>query len=227
MRSIKTYATAAFLAISVTSAASAQAGRPFRDSWFWGVRTGATTYAGYSSSANTSLPGSVSIAPLVGVDWLITRTNGGLYVSYSQALFSTQGVILNGPTSADSGFRRVDVGGMRRGELMAMAFPGDFIRWHPYVGFGVSFRYLSDAEAVGPFPSNKQIDYAASAVNDVKAGIGPAFMVGTQFRMKRISVFGQILAATTGRDFLLSNGHPTTLSTEFGLRYNLSSSIEH
>lgn len=223
MRSIKTYATAAFLAISVTTAASGQAGRPFRDSWFWGLRTGAMTYYGY----NGANPASTSVAPLVGLDWLITRTNGGLYVSYSQAFLTTRGVVPNGPTSVDSGFRAVQVNGLRRFDLIGMVFPGDFIRWHPYIGFGGSFRYAANATAVGPFPSTKQIDFANSAVNDVKAGIGPAFIAGAQFRTKLMSVFGQAMVSTVGRDFLLASGHTASLSTEFGIRYNIGSSIDH
>ncbi len=226
MRSIKTYASAAFLAISVTAAANGQAGRPFRDSWFWGVRGGAMNYYGYTATANPALPGAAAVAPLVGVDWLITRTNGGLYVAYSQAFFSTNGVILNGPTSADSGYRKVSVNGLRRVELMGMFFPGDFIRWHPYVGFGGSFRYLADAVANGPFAGNRQIDYANSAVNDVKAGIGPAFIAGAQFRTRPMSVFGQVLVSSVGRDFLLANGHTANVSTEIGIRYNIGSSID-
>lgn len=227
MRSITTYATAAFLAISITSAAEGQSGRPFRDAWFWGVRGGATNYYGYSAAANPTLPGSASVAPLVGLDWLITRTNGGLYVAYSQAFFSTNGVILNGPTSADSGYRKVQVDGLRRVELMGMFFPGDFITWHPYVGLGVSFRYLADATANGPFAGNRQIDYANSAVNDVKAGIGPAFIAGAQFRTKLMSVFGQAMVSSVARDFLLANGHTANVSTEVGIRYNIGSSIDH
>jgi hypothetical protein len=227
MRSIKTYARAALLAISVTTAAGGQAGRPFRDSWFWGLRTGVMTYSG-SNTANRTLPGSSSVAPMVGLDWLITRTHGGLYVAYSQAFLgdSTQGAILNGPTSADSGYRAVQVKGLRRFDLVAMAFPGSFVKWHPYVGVGMSFRYISDAEANGPFTTAKQIDYANSAVNDVKAALGPAFIAGAQYRTKLISLFGQGMVSMMGRDFLLANGHNASLSTEFGIRYNLGTSID-
>jgi hypothetical protein len=226
MRSITIYAAAALLAISVTTAASGQSERPFRDSWFWGVRGGATNYYGYSATANPALPGTASIAPLVGLDWLITRTNGGLYVAYSQAFFSTNGAIANGPTSADSGYRKVSVDGLRRLELMGMLFPGDFIKWHPYVGFGVSFRYLANAAAIGPFPGNRQIDYANSAVNNVKAGIGPAFIAGAQVRTKLVSVFGQAMVSSVARGFLLANGHTANVSTEVGIRYNIGSSID-
>lgn len=227
MRSIQTYAAAAFLAISVTTAAHGQAGRPFRDSWFWGIRGGATNYYGYTATANPTQPGAALVAPLAGLDWLITRTNGGLYVAYSQAFFSTNGVILNGPTAADSGYRKVQVDGLRRIELMGMLFPGDFIKWHPYVGLGVSFKYLANATANGPFAGNKQIDFANSTVSDVKAGIGPAFIAGAQFRAKFMSVFGQAMVSSVARDFLLANGHTANVSTEVGIRYNIGSSIDN
>ena len=226
MRSIKTYATAAFLAISVTTAAHGQPGRPFRDSWFWGVHGGAMTYYGYGSTANPTLSGTAYAAPVAGVDWLITRTHGGLYVSYSQAFFNTKGFILNGPTSADSGYRTVQVQGLRRGDVIGMLFPGDFVKWHPYLGFGVTFKYLADVAPSGPFASSKQLNYANSVVSDVKATIGPAFIVGSQCRIKAFSLFGQGIVSSVGRDFLLANGHTTSLSGEFGLRYNLGTSVE-
>jgi hypothetical protein len=227
MRSIKTFAAAAFLALSVTTLASAQEGpRPFRDSWFWGLRTGALTYTGYSAPLNAAtVPATVYAAPFAGLDWLITRTNGGLYVSYSQAFFTTQGAILNGPTSADTGFRAVNITGMRRVDILGMLFPGSFVKWHPYVGFGASMRYLGDAEAAGPFTTQKQAEYADFVVNDFKASLGPAFMIGSQYRTRLASVFGQIMVSSMTREFLLASGQTTNVSLEFGLRYNLGTSI--
>jgi hypothetical protein len=227
MRSIKTFAAAGFLALSVTSLASGQEGpRPFRDSWFWGLRTGALTYYGYAAPATGALPGKAYVAPFVGLDWLITRTNGGLYLSYSQAFLSTQGLIPNGPTAADSGFRSVNVDGLRRFDMIGMLFPGSFVKWHPYIGFGGSFRIIANVDANGPFPSTKQVDYAASAVNDTKASLGPAFLLGSQYRTKFASVFGQLMVSSTNREFLLAGGRTANASFEFGLRYNLGSSVE-
>lgn len=224
MRSIKTLAAAAFLAVSVTTIADAQA-RPFRDSWFWGVRAGAMSYTAIDVT-DPSLPTVTSFAPTIGGDWLITRTKGGLYMGFSQGFMTTQGVILNGPTSADTGFRAVDVKNLRQFNLMAMAFPGDFLRFHPYVGGGFAFRYLGNATAAGPYTQQKQMDYAASAVNDVKAAIGPSFIAGGQYRLKALSVFGQLMANSMARNFLLANGHTMSYGAEFGVRYNLGSSIE-
>ena len=225
MRSIKTLAVTTLLAISATTVASGQAPRPFRDSWFWGVHAGALTYSG-SNTANPALPGSSSVAPLVGGDWLITRTNGGLYVAYSQAFLSTTGLILNGPTSADTGVRTVKVNGLRRVDFLGMLYPGNYLKLHPYLGFGVSFRYLADADANGPYATQKQIDFANSSVNDVKASLEPAFLAGAQYRTKFASVFGQMMVSRTSKEFLLANGHTASLSMEFGLRYNIGSSVE-
>jgi hypothetical protein len=223
MRSIKTIGAAALLVLSA-SVASAQAGRPFHDSWFWGLYGGGLTYA--PANANPGLPGNTSVAPIAGADWLITRTHGGLYLGYSQAFMKTSGVVSNGPTSADSGFRFVDIEGMRRVNMIGMLYPGDYLKWHPYLGFGVELRYTADADARGPFTSQKQVDFAASAVNDAKASLGPSAILGIQYRLRPASVFGQATVSRMSDTFLLSNGHATNFTFEFGLRYNLGSSIE-
>jgi hypothetical protein len=227
MRSIKTFAAAALLAVSVSSIASGQESpRPFRDYGVWGVRAGALTYYGYPAPVTASTALNSSIAPFVGLDWVITRTNGGLYLSYSQAFLSTQGVIPNGPTAADTGFRSVSINGLRRFDMLGMLFPGSFVKWHPYIGLGASFRILANVDANGPFAGQKQFDYAASAVNDSKATLGPAFLIGTQYRTKFASVFGQVMVSSTTRDFLLASGHTANASFELGLRYNIGPSIE-
>jgi hypothetical protein len=228
MRSIKTFAAAALLAMSFSSLAGGQEGpRPFRDAWFWGVRTGGLTYYGYPAPVTASTVGGSYVAPFVGLDWMITRTNGGLYVSYSQAFLNTQGVIANGPTAADSGFRSVSINGMRRFDMLGMLFPGSFVKWHPYVGFGASFRILANVDANGPFAGQKQFDFAQSAVQDTKASLGPAFLIGSQYRTRLASIFGQVMVSSTTREFLLANGHTANASLELGLRYNIGSSVEH
>jgi hypothetical protein len=225
MRSMKTLAAAAMLAATAFTTADAQISRPFHDSWFWGVNGGLVTYADGDIN-NPTAPGVAQYAPTIGLDWLITRTTGGLYVSFSNAFVTSQGIILNGPTSADTGFRAVDVKNIRRFNMLGMVFPGNFIRFHPYAGAGISFAYIGDAVAAGTFTQQKQIDYAASVVNDTKASFGPAFMGGMQYRLKYVSVFGQAAITAMGKDFLLSNGHTLNFGMEFGVRYNMGTSIE-
>lgn len=225
MRSIKTLALAACAAAAISASAEAQGTRPFRDSWFWGLQTGGLTYATIDA-ADPTLAVNSSFAPTVGVDWLITRTTGGLYVGFSQAFLNSQSAILNGPSTADSGYRAVEVRNLRRFDMLAMAFPGNYLRFRPYVGAGFSFRYLGTAEALGPFDQQRQIEYAESAVNDAKASFGPAFIAGGQYRLMGVSAFGQVTVSSMSRNFLLGTGRSVSFSTEIGVRYNIGSSIE-
>jgi hypothetical protein len=226
---IKKLALAACLATCVVSSAQAQGPRPFRDSWFWGAYGGLTSYTPVNT-IDPSAAGTSSMAAQVGGDWLITRKSGGLYLSFAQAFVTSQGAVLNGPTSADTGFRLVDVKGLRRVNIAAMAFPGDYVRFHPYLGFGIAFDYLgATAPIFTTADTQRQEDYAASAVSEVKAALGPLFMAGVQYRMpafSSLSAFGQFTASAMAKDFLLSNGNPVSMGFQFGVRYNLGSSIE-
>lgn len=226
MRPIKTLAFAAIFTLSAIASANAQGPRPFRDSWFWGVHGGMATYTPVNPADATAAYSS-KFAPQLGLDWLITRKTGGLYVSFAQAFVTSTGAVLNGPTSADTGYRFVDVKGLRRFNMAAMAFPGDFIRLHPYVGAGIAFGYLSSAEPqFGPTDTQRQAEFAASAVNDVKAALGPLFIAGVQYRIFGVSTFGQLTASAMSKDFLLANGNTISYGFEFGVRYNIGSSID-
>jgi hypothetical protein len=232
---IKKLALAACLSLCVTvlgpslrsGQASAQGPRPFRDSWFWGAYGGLASYTPVNS-IDPSAPGTSSMAAQVGGDWLITRKSGGLYLGFGQSFVTSQGAVLNGPTSADTGFRIVDVKSLRRVNLAAMIYPGGYVRMHPYFGFGVAFDYLGAAQPIfttadGP----KQEDYAQSAVSEVKAALGPLFLAGVQYRaLSAVSVFGQFTAAAMSKDFLLSNGNPISMGFQLGLRYNLGPSVD-
>ena len=226
---IKKLAMTACLAVCLVGTAEAQGPRPFRDSWFWGGYAGLTSY----TAVNTVDPGAAgtsSMAMQVGGDWLITRKSGGLYLSFAQAFVTSQGAVLNGPTSADTGYRFVDVTGLRRVNIAAMAFPGDYVKLHPYLGFGIAFDYLGAAAPIfTTADTQRQEDYAASAVSEVKAALGPLFMAGVQYRLpmfSSVSGFGQFTASAMSKDFLLSNGNPISMGFQAGLRYNLGSSID-
>ena len=64
---------------------SAQAGRQFKNSWFWGIKGGGL----YPRRQRTS---TIAKRRSSGIDWLITRTHGGLYVSGGQSFFNQQTV---------------------------------------------------------------------------------------------------------------------------------------
>jgi len=54
----------------------------------------------------------------------------------------------------------------------------------------------------------------------------PFGIVGVQYRFTGISVFGQATANPTQHNFLLYNGQSFNSSLEFGVRYNVGSSID-
>lgn len=227
MRLIKNLTLTACLGLSAIATADAQGPRPFRDSWFWGFYGGLSSYTPVNT-ADPSLPGTIDMAAQVGADWLITRKTGGLYLSFAQSFLTSQGAILNGPSSADTGFRFVDVKNLRRVNLAAMAFPGDYLRLRPYFGFGIAFDYLGAAQAqFGLTDTDRQEEFAASSVNEVKAALGPLFLAGAQYRaLNTVSAFAQFTASAMSKDFLLSNGNPITFGLQVGARYNLGSSID-
>lgn len=227
MRFTKSLALTACLALSAIGTTQAQGPRPFRDSWFWGGFGGMTSYTA-ANPADARAVGLSGMAPQVGGDWLITRKTGGLYLSFAQAFLTSQGTVPNGPTAADTGFRYVDVQNLRRINLAAMAFPGDYVRLHPYLGFGVAFDYLGVVQPVfQTSDTERQEEFAASMVSDVKAALGPLFMIGAQYRaLSAVSVFGQMTASAMAKDFLLSNGNPISVGFQAGLRYNIGSSID-
>lgn len=227
MRLKKSLVLTACLALSAIGTANAQGPRPFRDSWFWGVYGGMSSYTAVNT-ADPGATGSSSLAAQVGADWLITRKSGGLYVSFAQAFLTSQGAVLNGPTSADTGFRLVDVQNLRRVNIAAMTFPGDFVKLRPYVGFGIAFDYLGAAQPqFTTTDTQRQEDFAASMVNEAKAALGPLFIGGAQYRaLNNVSAFGQFTASAMASDFLLANGKPISLGFQAGVRYNLGSSID-
>jgi hypothetical protein len=227
MRVMKSLILTACFALSAIPSARAQGPRPFRDAWFWGAFGGMTSYTP-ADPIDARIAGTATLAPQVGADWLITRKAGGLYVSFAQAFLTTQGAILNGPTSADTGFRYVDVQNLRRINVGALAFPGNSLRFHPYLGFGIAFDYIAGVSPIFTSADTpKQEEFALSLVNETKAALGPLFMAGAQYRaLSTVSVFGQFTVSGMGKDFLLSNGNSIAMGFQAGLRYNIGSSIE-
>jgi opacity protein-like surface antigen len=205
--------------VALPAISSAQAGRQFKNSWFWGLKGGAMTLADSGQAYRQ--------APFAGVDWLITRTHGGLYVSGGQSFFNQQTFTLRDRTApADSGFRIIDLKNLRKLDFALVGFPGEHLRFHPYVGAGFAFAQIAAASARGPFANIDQFDEADALIRSQRVGISPLFLAGGQYRMRRFSVFGQVEASPSQKNFLLYNGRPFNFSYEFGLRYNVGTSID-
>jgi hypothetical protein len=218
MRKLRTLTIAAAVIATLPTLAAAQSGRDFKDAWFWGIKAGGFSLA---DSGGKSVQ-----APMVGVDWLITRTHGGVYMAGSETFFSQHTFTLRDPFSADSGLRAISIKNLRRFDVLAMGFPGEYKRWHPYVGAGFSLSEIATARAEGVFSTIDQVTFAEQVIHDDKVSFSPLFMGGAQYRLHDFSVFGQLSFSPTQKSSLLFNGQSFNFSYELGLRYNIGSSID-
>lgn len=218
MRMIRALAAAATLATMLPAIAAAQQGRPFKDAWFWGVKAGGMTYA--DAAGNTKQ------APAGGIEWLITRTHGGLYVAASQAFFTTTTFVADNPNTPEQQTRLVNMKNLRRVDLAMMGFPGTHIIFHPYGGIGVSLAQIANAVAPGPYGLPADSGTAAANIQDTKVAFTPIIIAGAQYRLRWLSVFAQATMTPIQQNFLLYNGQRASWGYDIGVRYNIGSSIE-
>jgi hypothetical protein len=213
MQKLRSVVVALVAGMVVSAAAQAQVVRDFDNSWFWGAKAGINTF-GASGHGNGT-------APNIGIDWLITRSKGGLYVSGDQSIFSHD-VDVDDP-AATTGQRTVLVNDMRRLTFAALAFPKHFGGVTPYAGVGYMIAVLGDArirlDSLNAFPSNAFID---NVENERSRG-AVLGMFGVQIQTRRAAVFAQETMLPANTYFLL-NGVLSFF--EFGVRYNFGSSID-
>ena len=218
MRLLRVLAAASAFAALLSQPLAAQEGRQFKDAWFWGIKGGATTF---SSASDGTTP-----APLVGADWVITRTRGGLYVSFDQSLLKTQGAFLDRDPANQPFEHRVDLSNMRRLSFAAMIFPRQTPTLHPYLGAGFSLHQIATAVMEGGAGSTSRYAAALDSVQLKRSTLTPIFMGGAQLRLPRFSVFGQATASPSQADFFLNAGRTFSFTLEGGVRYNVGSSID-
>ena len=213
MQKLRTVAVALVATIVVSAGADAQGVRNFDNSWFWGFKSGVNTF---------SVPGHGNTSTVdLGIDWLITRTKGGLYVSGNQSVFERD-LEFGDPTS-NTGTRTVRVNDMRRITFAAVAFPKHFGGITPYGGIGYMIAVLGDArvfvDSANTFPNNAFLD-EMDRERSRGAVIG---MAGLQIRTKRAAIFAQETLVPSNNSFLFRS----VLSfLEFGVRWNFGSSID-
>lgn len=219
MRAIRALAVAALVALDV-SAAAAQSTRHFKDSWFWGAKLGILNYQVQNKPS--------SYAPTGGVDWLITRSKGGLYAAFDHAFFSSDTVFVNDSVSPlDTVPRAVLLSGMRKFSLVGMLFPLESQRVHPYFGLGVSLNSVASVQPQGTFRNAAQQNLVLATVAQFKTVASPTVLLGTQLRLLWISGFAQATVSPTYNNFFLFDpGNAWRTSFEVGLRYNMGSSVE-
>lgn len=223
MRLLRVLTTATALAALFARPSAAQEGRPFKDAWFWGLKGGGITY---SDATN---PPTTRTSPLIGADWLITRTMGGLLVSFDQTMMTANGQFVDRDATNTAFYQPVTVQNMRRFSIAGMLFPAQSPRLHPYIGAGFAFEQLSSAELANGAGSTTRPQIAADSIQTKRSTFTPMLVLGAQARLKPISVFAQTTVSPIQHNFFLSNdadGRAFNLSLEFGVRYNGGSSIE-
>lgn len=228
MRLLRVLVVATGFAALFAAPSAAQEGRPFRDAWFWGVRGGVLNYSsdadllGPTNGKGTDNAG----APMVGVDWLVTRTRGGLYVGIDEAFFTTSAYYRRPAVTGDPG---VILKNERRISLAGMWFPIQSPMTHPYVGVGLSVNQVGDAALEFPIAIPALQAAAIDSVQAKRVAISPIFMAGVQQRLPGFSVFAQGSGTWLQNGFLLKNlapKHYLQWSLEAGIRYNVGSSID-
>ena len=213
MQKLRVVAVAVIAIVAGAASADAQSSRNFEDSWFWGAKAGVNTFSrpGYGNTSTANL----------GIDWLITRKKGGLYVSGDQSIFERDIEVLD--PAATSGQRTVRVNDLRRLSFAAVAFPKRFGGMIPYAGLGYMIAVAGDArvlaDSVNSAPTNAFID----DVDELRSRGSVLGMIGLQIQTRRAALFVQETLLPNNRRFVF----PSTMSFfEFGVRYNFGSSID-
>lgn len=215
MRFLRALTVATGLALVLSQQSPAQGTRQFKDAWFWGLKLGGTSY----SSATTSNGG----APLIGAEWLITRTNGGLYLSLDQAFIKTTGSFRDRDSLSVPYDRTVGLNNLRRFTVAGMIFPAQTRNLHPYAGAGFVLNQVGGVALAGSPTAISQDSISAK-----KTAFSPTFIGGVQARFRPASVFVQGTASPAQHTFFYSNISTNQLafSLEFGVRYNVGTSID-
>src|SRR5437762_13399256 len=213
MQKLRAVVVAVAATVVVSASASAQGMRNFDNSWFWGFKSGISTFA---------LPGRGNTSTVdLGVDWLITRTKGGLYVSGNQSIFEKDLEVLD--QASKTGQRTVRVNDMRRISVAAVAFPKHFGGITPYGGVGYMIAVLGDArvfvDSVNTFPTNAFLD----EVDRERSRSAVMGLVGVQIQTHRAAIFAQETLTPSSSTFLFRS---VLNFFEFGVRWNFGSSID-
>ena len=214
MRTIRALTTALVLVGVLPTLGAAQGGRPFKDSWYWGAKAGTMMYSTISTSN--------AMAPAGGLDWLITRSKAGIYMSYSQAFFNRiEYMQAEGDT-----VRGVNLKDLRRIDIAAMVFPGTSNFFKPYAGLGLTMAQIATAEKLGTFQNVDQFQAADALVTELRTSVTPMIMAGAQVQLHVFSVFAQGSAIASQKSFFLHGNNSFNLWAEAGIRLNFGSSID-
>ncbi|HKS07092.1 MAG TPA: hypothetical protein VJR92_12350 [Gemmatimonadaceae bacterium] len=203
--------------LSAPSMATAQEQSPFTNSWFWGAKGGLLVMHTEIGQTN---------APMIGAEWLITRSKWGLYIGLDQSYFDAVSTVADAPTTGIT--RRVDIRDMRRATAAMYFFPREFITIRPYAGIGVSLNYIVRAASQSnTFSTPTARDTVLARIEDAKTRASILTTLGLQWKMGKLAPFVQgTVMPTKGNTGFFLNGETFSYFIEAGLRYNFGSAIE-
>lgn len=217
MKAIRTLAIALAACTLMPAAGMAQSGRPFQNSWFWGVKAGGTFMSAPSNSNVTS--------SMAGIDWLITRNRGGVYVSLDQSFLSQYALLADSVDATDTP-TIVKLKDMRRLTIALMGYPGDWARFHPYAGLGMTYSSVTQIIPQNAYGSSAQYSLAQQIIQQYKSVFSPTLLLGAQMQYRNAAVFVQAMGWQANQNFFLSSStRGYNASLEAGVRYNFGSSI--
>ncbi len=209
--------TAVFAALVATALAAMPAAaqgsadwdvRP--NSWYWGVYGGQTSFP--TTIARTT-------APMIGVEWMITRSEFALNVFAEQSYFNAVSTIPDYPTSAP---RRVDIQDMRRVGAAAMTFLPQYKYFHPWFGVGYAFNFIKQAVPEGSaYASPAARDSVAARIESGRAQGKMFAEFGMLWAYRQWAPFAQYtVMPTKGSSSWMVNGEGFTNIWKLGLRYS-------
>ncbi|HEY9515074.1 MAG TPA: hypothetical protein VIQ74_05275 [Gemmatimonadaceae bacterium] len=212
MRTVRWLTSGLALVALIPSLGAAQSSRLFQDSWFWGAKGGVMSFA-TTADGNTA-------APLVGAEWLITRTRAALYISGEQSFFKATSSVQD-PFGQEY---RVAMRDMRRYTAAALAFPVAWGTVRPYAGVGFSLNNIQRTALVDQPTNDTTLAFVTGEMEHQKDRTSFISMAGIQAQYRRVSIFGQVTYMPAKSDFLLNDR--STYILEAGVRYNFSSSVD-
>jgi hypothetical protein len=185
------------------------------DSWYWGVYGGQTSFA--TTIARTN-------APMIGVEWTITRTRFALNVFAEQSYFNAVSTVPD--SGASSAPRRVDIQDMRRIGGSAMMFLPQYKYFHPWFGAGYGFNFIRQATPQGGFASPPAKTALLAAVENRRSQ-GKLFgELGMMVAYREWAPFLQYtVMPTQGTGSWMVNGDGFTTIWKLGFRYSFGTSI--
>jgi hypothetical protein len=210
MRTVRWLASGLALIALTPLAGAAQDGRLFRDSWFWGVNAGAMNFSTQTVSNQTGT--------VVNGEWFITKTHGGLYISFGEAFFTASGTIndnLGNPYN-------VQVKDMTQVMVDALALPVAWGGLHLYAGGGFMLNVAHSATITDTILNPNVKDQVQTNLNNDKDCICFNLLVGMHMQLKRAAIFGNLMWMPTPTNFILNGNSAWFL--EGGVRFNFGPS---